>query len=60
VSDTIESNLREDIHIADRTAAQDLRIHEANIKEQARATDLRSAREAANKTKRDIAYSNDG
>ena len=57
VSDTIESNLREDIHIADRTAAQDLRIHEANIKEQARATDLRSAREAANKTKRDIAYS---
>jgi len=58
VSDTIESNLREDIHIADRTAAQDLRIHEANIKEQARATDLRSAREAANKTKRDIAYSN--
>ena len=57
VSDTIESNLREDIHIADRTAAQDLRIHEANIKEQARATNLKSAREAANKTKRDIAYS---
>ena len=57
VSDTIESNLREDIHIADRTAAQDLRIHEANIKEQARATNFRLAREAANKTKRDIAYS---
>lgn len=57
VSDTIESNLREDIHIADRTAAQDLRIHEANIKEQARATNLKSAREAANKTRRDIAYS---
>jgi hypothetical protein len=57
VSDTIESNLREDIHIADRTAAQDLRIHEANIKEQARATNLKLAREAANKTKRDIAYS---
>ena len=57
VSDLIDQNAREDIHIADRAAAQNLRIHEANIKEQARATDLRSAREAANKTKRDIAYS---
>ena len=56
-SDLIDKNAREDIHIADRVAAQDFRIHEANIKEQTRAIDLRSARAAANKTRRDIAYS---
>jgi len=57
VSDLADANAREDIQIADRVAAQDLRVHEANIKEQSRATDLRSSRAAANKTKRDIQYS---
>lgn len=57
VSDLADANAREDIQIADRVAAQDLRIHEANIREQSRATSLQSARAAANKTKRDIQYS---
>lgn len=57
VSDLADANAREDIQIADRVAAQDLRIHEANIREQSRATNLQSARAAANKTKRDIQYS---